>query len=98
VTEPLTASTITDDTLDELRQELGRLRDAVALHHPVRDEATGLYVCDACSPQVATEQPGAYERAARVAWPCRTAVAAGTEASTAEMIAPQSLRGADDRA
>ncbi|MFJ2278761.1 hypothetical protein ACIOEZ_31955 [Streptomyces sp. NPDC087866] len=98
MTEPLTASTINDDILDELRQELGRLREAVALHHPVRDEATGLYVCDACSPQVATEQPGTYERAARVAWPCRTAVTAGTEASSAEMIAPQSLRGADEHA
>ncbi|MEU3704830.1 hypothetical protein AB0E82_21380 [Streptomyces anulatus] len=98
MTKPLTASTITDDTLDDLRQELGRLRDAVALHHPVRDEATSLYVCDACSPQVATDRPGAYERAARVAWPCRTAVAAGTEPSSAEMIAPQSLRGADEHA
>jgi hypothetical protein len=96
VTEPLTASTINDDVLDKLLLELAQLRAAVALHHPVRDEATGLYVCAACSPQVATERPGVYERMTRVAWPCRTAIAAGAEASSAEMIAPQSLRAADD--
>ncbi|WP_435058399.1 hypothetical protein [Streptomyces sp. bgisy060] len=95
--EPPNANTINDDVLDELRAELARLRSAVALHHPVRDEATSLYVCAACSPQVATEQPGVYERAARVAWPCSTAITAGAEASSAEMIAPQSLRGADVR-
>ncbi|MDJ0466116.1 hypothetical protein [Streptomyces sp. H27-C3] len=95
MTQPLTASTINDDILDGLHQELARLRAAVALHHPVRDEATGLFVCDACSPQVATERPRVYERTARVAWPCTTAIAAGAEASITEMIAPQSLRDAD---
>ncbi|MFH8295098.1 hypothetical protein [Streptomyces sp. NPDC018059] len=97
MTQPLNASTITDNILDELLQELERLRTAVALHHPVRDEITGLFVCAACSPRVATERPGVYERPTRVAWPCRTAIAAGTEASSTEMIAPQSLRGADVR-
>ncbi|WP_282792947.1 hypothetical protein [Streptomyces sp. CC224B] len=96
MTHPLTASTITDDILDDLQQELDRLRAAVALHHPVRDGATGRYGCAACTPQAAAAGPGG-QHAAGEAWPCNTARTAGTAAPRTGAIAPQSLRGADDR-